>query len=111
LDEIKSSVEAIAEHFQTPLEAMGVEICFVLDKIEDAVLYSRKYLNIQSDSYKKVWHRIHTVPDATQWPNLLHICQLLFSSTAKVKRTFSVLKAIKTEKRVRYFYIGRTARS
>ena len=102
LDEIKSSVEAIAEHFQALLEAMGVEICFVLDKIEDAVLYSRKYLNIQSDSYKKVWHRLHTVPDATQWPNLLHICQLLFSlpfSTAKVERTFSVLKAIKTEKK------------
>ena len=67
------------------------------------MLYSRKYLNIKSDTYKRVWHRLHTVPDATQWPNLLQICQLLFSlpfSTAKVERTFSVLKAIKTERRV-----------
>ena len=43
---------------------------------------------------------MHNAPGATQWPNLLQICQLLFSfpfSTAKVERTFSVLKAIKTE--------------
>ena len=59
-------------------------------------------MNIKNDTYKKVWHRLHTAPDAAQWPNLLQICQLLFSlpfSTAKVERTFSVLKAIKTERR------------
>lgn len=102
LDEVKSSVGIIAEYFRAPLEAMNVEICFILDEMEDAVLYSRKYLNINNDTYKKVWHRLHNAPDAAQWPNLLQICQLLFSlpfSTAKVERTFSVLKAIKTERR------------
>ena len=88
LDEVKSSIGTIAEHFRAPLEAKNVEICFILDEMEDAVLYSRKYLNINNSTYKKIWHRLHNAPDATQWPNLLQICQLLFSlpfSTAKVE--------------------------
>jgi len=87
----------------TDVEAKNVEIYFILDEMEDAVLYSRKYFNIKSDIYKRVWHRLHTAPDATQLPNLLQICQLLFSLpffTAKVERTFSALKVIKTERRV-----------
>ena len=100
LDEIKSSIGTIVEYFRAPLEAKNVELCCILDEIEDAVLYSRRYLNIEKDSYKNVWYRLHTAPDTAQWPNLLQICQLLFSlpfSTAKVERIFSVLKAIKTE--------------
>ena len=102
LDEIKSSIGTIVEYFRAPLEAKNVELCCILDEIEDAVLYSRRYLNIEKDKYKNVWYRLHTAPDTAQWPNLLQICQLLFSlpfSTAKVERIFSVLKAIKTEKR------------
>ena len=115
LDEIKSSIGTIVEYFRAPLEAKNMELCCILDEIEDAVLYSRKYLNIEKDSYKKVLYRLHTATDTAQWPNLLQICQLLFSlpfSTAKVERIFSVLKAIKTEKKNQseYFYIRGFAR-
>jgi len=102
LDEIKSSIDKIAEFFRVPLEAKGIDLCFILDEVEEAVQYSRKYLNIEKETYQKVWYRLHTSPDSASWPNLLHICNLLFSlpfSTAKVERTFSILKAIKTEKR------------
>ena len=102
LDEIKSSVDTISEFFRLPLEAKGVDLCFILDEVEEAVQYSRKYLNIDKEAYQKVWYRLHTSPDSASWPNLLHICNLLFSSpfsTAKVERTFSVLKVIKSEKR------------
>ena len=102
LDEIKSSVDTISEFFRIPLEAKGVDLCFILDEVEEAVQYSRKYLNIDKEAYQKVWYRLHTSPDSASWPNLLHICNLLFSlpfSTAKVERTFSVLKVIKSEKR------------
>ena len=55
LAEIKSSVEAIAEHFRAPLEAKGVEICFVLGEIRRSFCaVFQKILNIQSDTYKKV---------------------------------------------------------
>ena len=102
LDKIKSSIETIVKYFRAPLKTQNVELCCILDEIEDTVLYSRKYLNIEKDNYKNVWYRLHTAPDTAQWTNLLQICQLLFSlpfSTAKVERIFSVLKAIKTEKR------------
>ena len=54
LDEIKSSVNTIAEFFRLPLEAKGVELCFILDEVEEAVQYSRKYLNIEKENYQKV---------------------------------------------------------
>jgi len=46
-DEIKSSVETIVKYFRAPLEAKNVELCFILDEMEDAVVYSQKYLNIK----------------------------------------------------------------
>ena len=102
LDEVKLSVGTIAEHFRAPLQAKNVEIFFNLDEMEDAVLYSRKHLNINNSTYMKNWDRLHNASDATQWLNLLQICQLLFSSpfsAAKIERTFSVLKAVKAERR------------
>ena len=112
LDEIKSSIGMIVEYFRATLEAKkNVKLCCILGKIEYAVLYLRKYLNIEKDNYKNVWYRLHTAPDTAQWPNLLQICQLLFSlpfSTAKVERIFSVLKQKKNQSE--YFYIRGFAR-
>ena len=102
LVEIKEAVGTISEHFRAPLEAYEVDLSSILDETEDAVLYARRYLNIQKESYKRIWFLLHNLPDATSWPNLLLMCELLFSlpfSTAKVERLFSMLKVIKTEKR------------
>ena len=102
LVEIKEAVGSILEFFRVPLEACKVDLSSILDETEDAVFYARRYLNIKKESYKKIWFLLHNVPDATRWPNLLLICELLFSlpfSTAKVERLFSMLKVIKTEKR------------
>lgn len=87
LDEIKSSVDTISEFFRIPLEAKGVDLCFILNEVEEAVQYSRKCLSIDKQAYQKVWYRLHTSPDSASWCNLLHICNLLFSlpfSSAKV---------------------------
>ena len=65
------------------------------------MLYARRYLNIQKESYKLIWFLLHNVLDATRRPNLLLICELLFClpfSTAKVERLFSMLKVIKAKK-------------
>ena len=69
----------ISEHFQASLEVYEVDLSSILDETEDAVLYARHYLNIQKESYKRIWFLLHNVPDVTSWPNLLLICELLFS--------------------------------
>ena len=43
-----------------------------------------------------------TAPDASKWPNILHLCELLFSlpfSNGDVERMFSVIKIIKRNRR------------
>ena len=88
--------------FRAPLEAKGVDLAAVDDEVEDIVEYARTYLRINTESYKKIWYQLYKSPDATKWPNVLMIAQLLFSlpiSTAKVERLFSILKAIKSERR------------
>ena len=102
MTEIKSAVDHICSFFRAPLEAKGADLSSISDEVDEAVDYARKYLSIARNSYPRVWYRLHTCPDATSWPNLLLICELLFSlpfSTGKVERLFSSLKTIKTEKR------------
>ena len=100
--EIKSALLNLTDLFRAPLEAKGVDLSSILDEIEELVEYSRTYLRIGSDTYKKVWYQLYNSPDAVKWPNILLICELLFSlpfSTAKVERFFSTLKIIKNERR------------
>ena len=100
--EVKSALLKIIDTFRPPLEAKGADLSAILDEVEEVVEYSREYLRIGSDSYKRIWYQLHTSPDAVKWPNILLLCQLLFSlpiSTAKVERLFSILKVTKNEKR------------
>ena len=72
------------------------------DEIEDAVEYARKYLNLEISKYRKVWYNLHICPAASSWPNLLLLCQLVFSlpfSNGRVEQIFSSLKIIKTANR------------
>ena len=102
LVELKTAVELIVAQFRAPLEAAGVDLFRLQDEIEDAVEYARKYLNLESSKYRKVWYNLHICPAASSWPNLLLLCQLVFSlpfSNGRVEQIFSSLKIIKTANR------------
>ena len=100
LIEIREAVEYITSHFREPLEAKGVDLANIQDELEQII--ARKYLSIGQEGYQKVWYKLHTAPDASKWPNILHLCELLFSlpfSSGHVERMFSMMKIIKTNKR------------
>ena len=97
--EIKAAVEHIITVFCTPLESRGVCIATIQDVVEEAVEYARRYLAIGSDSYKRVWYKLHVCPDAHKWPNLLLLCDLIFSlpfTSSRVEQMFSLLKKYRT---------------
>ena len=99
LGEIKWAIEYIASVFREPLEAKDVNIAAFQYEIDEVVGYSRRYLPIQRESYRKIWYKIHNSHDANKWPTILLLCELLFSfpfSSGHVERLFSSLKLIKT---------------
>ena len=79
LVEVKESVEYLAAHFRSPLEAKGVSVFTLQDEIEEIVEYARTYLNIHSTEYWKVWYKLYSCPDARKWPNILSLCESSFS--------------------------------
>ena len=104
LDGIKSALESITSAFRAPLEAKEVNLSSLHDEIEEVVDHARRYLSIDKVCYQTVWYKLHTSPDTSKWPNILLICQLLFSlpfSSGRVERIFSTLKVIKTDRQTR----------
>ena len=100
--EIKAAVEHIITVFRATLEFCGVCIATIQDELEEAVEYARRSLAIGSDSYKRVWYKLHVCPDAHKWPNLLLLCELIFSlpfTTSCVEQMFSLLIIIMTKGR------------
>ena len=98
LAEIKESVEYIATHFRLPLEVKGVSLATLQDEIEEAVEYTRTYLDINRTGYRKVWYKLYSCPDAQNWSNILSLCELSFSlpfSNGRVEQIFSTLKVVK----------------
>ena len=98
---IKSAVEYLSSHFREPLEAAGVSLASIQDEIEEAVDYARNYLRIGSESYQKIWYRLHTATDVEKWRNILTLSDLVFSlpfSNGQVERMFSMMKIIKTDR-------------
>ena len=99
---IKSAVEYLVSHFREPLEEAGVSLASIQDEIEDAVDYARTYLRIGTESYQKIWYRLHIATDVEKWRNVLAVSELVFSlpfSNGQVERIFSMMKMIKTDKR------------
>ena len=99
LVELKVAIELISSQFRDPLEATGVAVSSLQDEIEYAVDYARLYLSLESTDYRKVWYNLHVCPAANSWPNLLLLCELVFSlpfSNGRVEQNFSSLKIIKT---------------
>ena len=104
LTEVKSAIEQVFLSFIDPLEAHGVSFSSLLDEIEDAIDYARRYLALESTNYREVWYSLHICPDSHKWPNILLLCELAFSlpfSNARVEQIFSCLKMIKTNNRTR----------
>ena len=100
--EIRAALDLIVSTFRAPLEPKGVSLETIQDELEEAVDYARTYLPIGTESYRRVWYKLHTCPDSSKWPNLLFVCQLTFSlpfSTNRVEQTFSMLKIVKTKRR------------
>ena len=100
--EVRAAVEYIISIFRIPLEAKGMCVASIQDEVEDVVSCARKYLPIGSENYRKIWYKLHTSPDSSRWPNILILCELLFSlpiSTSRVEQLFSLLKVIKTKRR------------
>ena len=85
------------------MEAKGIDLASIQDEVEEIVPYARKYLDISTESYQKMWYKQYTCPLAdSKWPGLLRVSQLIFSlpfSNGHVERLFSTLKLVKTERR------------
>ncbi len=79
MSEIKCAVLSLSEVFRAPLEAKGVYLGSILDEIEDIVEYSRTYLSLGLNSYKKIWYQLQSSPDSAKWPGVICMCELLFS--------------------------------
>ena len=104
LSDIREAVELITSKFKEPLEAKHVDLAGIQDELEEVVTYARNFLHIDTEGYQMVWYKLHTCPDASKWPNLIRVCELVFSlpfSNAHVERLFSTLKLIKTNRRTK----------
>ena len=92
------TVELITSEFKETLEAKQVDLAGIQDEVEEIVLYALKLLNINMESYQKVWYKLHTYPGASKWQNLIRVCELVISlpfSNAHAEQLFSTLKVIK----------------
>ena len=100
LIEIRSAVDHIISSFLAPLEAKGMNAVSVQDEIEEVVDYARKYLSLSTESNRRIWYKLHTCPNTGRWPNILLLCELVFSLpfiTCHVEQMFSLLRVVKTK--------------
>ena len=56
LAEIREAAEYVTSHFKKALEAKGVTLASFQDEIKEIIPNARKYLNIGSEGYQKVWY-------------------------------------------------------
>ena len=98
LTEIRSAVDLIVSSFLAPLEAKGMNSVSVQDEIEEVVHYARTYLPLATESYRQIWYKLHISPNSVRWPNILLLCELVFSlpfTTCRVEQMFSLLRVVK----------------
>jgi len=94
-NDMRQAVDYIIGVFRVPLKAKAFSVEAIQDELEEAVAYARRYLPICTESYKKIWYKLHTCPDAVKWPHILTLYQLIFSlpfSTSRVEQIFSQLR-------------------
>ena len=71
LANIRAALDHIITAFRAPLESKGVTLETIQDELEEAVGYARRYLRIGTESYRKIWYKLHTCPDSRKWSNVL----------------------------------------
>ena len=58
-------MEYITSAFHAPLEAEGLcDPSMLQDEVDEVVGYARQYLPIGTESYRKIWYKLHTCPDS-----------------------------------------------
>ena len=68
------------------------------DEIEEVVHYAGTYLPLATESYRQIWYKLHISPNSVRWPNILLLCELVFSlpfTTCRVEQMFSLLRVVK----------------
>ena len=73
----------------------------IYDETEEVFQFVRRYFPI-TDEYCEVWYKLSAVSDASKWPNILLLCNLLFSlpfSNGYVESIFSTMNIIRTNRR------------
>ena len=102
--QVKEAVEDIVSIFRESLEAKGTSYLSIqdeVDEVDEVVDFYRQYLNPE-ESYKKLWYKIFTAPDARKWPTVILLSELLFSppfTNSTVERAFSIMNIIKNDRR------------
>ena len=97
-----TALNAVCQHFSSPLESSSIDISLVQGEWDDMVEYGRQYINLVLDDYKVVWWKLFNCVDAGKWSNVLAIVELLFCipvANGHLERVFSQLKLIKTNRR------------
>ena len=98
-------MKTILEHFKVPLEKAGLSVSAVdiFEEWYNLLEYAIKYLAPSSTPYLQTWHQVFNSSKCSEeyW-NVLLVAELIFClpvCTAKLERSFSLLKRIKTDGR------------
>ena len=97
LSNIRTAVDKVLSIFLPPLEAKEMCAAVIEDEVEDILEHAR---TIGTESYRAIWYKLHTCPNSNKWPNILMLCELVFSlpfTTSRVEQIYSRLKVIKTK--------------
>ncbi len=66
LKNVLHSKRILTHLIQAPLEAVGINLLILQDKIVEVTEYVSSYLSIESEDCHKVWYRLHVCPDGTR---------------------------------------------
>ena len=53
-----------------------MSLVILYDEIDEVVQYARMYIDINTLEYRKVWYKLFTCPDASNWCNVLSLAEL-----------------------------------
>ena len=93
----------IIDRFEKPLKNAGFETADVIEEWHDLISYAIAFLNCSSTNYLRTWHCIFNSEKCKiEFKNVVLVAELTFClpvRTAKLERSFSMLKHIKRDTR------------
>ena len=96
------SLDRLVERFAIPLQGALADTSKIREEFESVLQYAVHFISLATMDYRSVWWRIFHAPTASEWSNVRILVELLFSlpaSNGKLKRVFSQMNVIKTNKR------------